>query len=104
MHEASQSAAALVNEGSTLASSLVAAGAFPKVFTDCINSAECAGSLDQELARWAKTESDFAIAAHQKAAERLPRIMYIIVVLWVGLGIIRFFTGYVGQITKMADF
>jgi type II secretory pathway component PulF len=96
-------AAQIIDGGDTLAAGLRASGAFPKLFTDSIQAAEMAGSLDVELGRWARLETDYAISAQKRAAEVLPKLAYILVVLWIGWEIISFFASYFGQITKWGE-
>jgi type IV pilus assembly protein PilC len=89
--------------GETLASSLKMTGDFPKAFTDSMDAAEQAGTLDAELQRWARSETDFAISSQRRAAEILPRAAYVLVMLYVAAGIIRFFMGYFGEITRLSS-
>lgn len=96
-------AAGTVGAGGTLAEGLAHSRAFPKVFVDSIDSAETAGTLDTEVARWARSETEFAISSQRKAAEVMPKVAYLLVVLYVAAGIIRFFLGYFGEIARIGN-
>ena len=56
--------------------------------------AEQSGTLDQELGRWALAEAQLAARAQDRAAEWMPRIFYVLVVIYVAWRIIGMFTGY----------
>lgn len=96
-------AARQVDAGKTLAEGLKESDAFPKIFTDSIQAAEMAGTLDMETARWARSETEFAISSQKRVADALPKMVYLIVVLYVASGIIRFFLGYFGEITRLGN-
>ena len=96
-------AASAVESGGTLAHSMADSGAFEKIFTDSVNTAEVTGTLDVEMERWAASETDFAISTQRHAAEMLPKIAYFIVVIYVAWGIISFFASYYGKIAEMGN-
>ncbi|TLD72417.1 hypothetical protein FEM03_03405 [Phragmitibacter flavus] len=103
---ASQSA--LLNQGATKAAKEVVAGkpltealksgnAFPRSFLNAVNTAETTGTLDTEMGRWAQIEGDLAARSQDRAAEWLPRIFYVIVVLYIASRIIGIFQGLYGE-------
>jgi len=96
-----KAAARAVEDGLPLASGLASTNAFPKTFVDSIHAAEVAGTLDGEVLRWSRSETEFAISRQRRAAETLPKVAYLLVVLYVASGIIRFFLGYFGEITRI---
>ncbi len=96
-----ESAAAAVESGDTLAKAMAQTTAWPKVFSDSVHAAEAAGRLDVEMERWAKSETEFAIAAQRHVAEILPKVLYFFVVAYVGWSIIGFFASYFGQISRI---
>lgn len=103
LSEASVQAARKIESGSTLAESLQATDALPKSFNNAVNTAEQAGTLDKEMDRWAKAEAEMAARAQDRVAEWLPRIFYVIVVIYIASRIIGVVSGYYGQINQMLD-
>ncbi len=101
LRHGADSAARAVEGGQTLAAGLASTNAFGKTFVDSMHAAEEAGTLDAEVQRWAHSEKEFAISSQRRAAETLPKVAYLLVVLYVASGIIRFFLGYFGEITRM---
>ncbi len=94
-------AAQSVEDGGTLSGSLRASQAFPFQFNNSIEMAEQAGTMDVEMDRWATAESRLAAVAQDRAAEWLPRIFYLLVVLYVASRIVGTFAGYYGQLGKL---
>jgi type II secretory pathway component PulF len=70
--------------GQGLGPSLLEEPAFPVSFTTSMNTAESAGTIDDDLGRWATAYRDTAVGALDRAAEWYPRVFYVIVVLIVG--------------------
>lgn len=88
-----ESAAARLELGDPLASSLRASGAFPQLFTDSVATAEEAGSVDKEMARWAAAETELAAESMRRLALWLPKLGYTLVVLYVAWRIINMVLG-----------
>lgn len=103
LHEAGRSAAEGIEAGDRLAAAMKRTGAFPRTFMQSVATAEEAGTLDREMARWAAAEGELAAQAQDRVAEWLPRIFYVIVVLYVAGRILGMFAGYYGQLEKMMD-
>lgn len=103
LRKAGRSAAALVETGAPLSASLKRTGAFPRVFMQSVATAEESGTLDREMERWAVAEAELASQAQDRLAEWMPRLFYVIVVLYVASRIIGMFTGYYGEMEKMMD-
>jgi len=100
---ASRAAAKQIKEGHAVAPSLKKTGAFPRSFANAIDTAEQTGTLDVEMARWAMAEAELASQAQDRAAEWLPRIFYVFVVLYIGYRIVSMFAGYYTQLGGMLD-
>lgn len=91
---ASHRAAKSVEKGQRLAESLKQTRAFPISFIQSVSTAEETGTLDIEMGRWAVAEGELASIAQDRASEWLPRIFYVIVVLYVAGRIISAVGGY----------
>ncbi len=97
-------AAALVAQGQPIAESLRAGGGFPKLFIDSLDTAEEAGALDHELERWARLEAEQARTAMERAAVWLPRLLYVLIVLYVAYRIISMMAGIYGPLLDETAF
>jgi type II secretory pathway component PulF len=100
---ASQRAADRVQQGDALAPSMRKTGDFPRTFLNAVDTAEQTGTLDTEMGRWAVAEAEMGFRAQDRAAEWLPRIFYVIVVLYIGSRIVRMFAAYYGQVNQMME-
>jgi type II secretory pathway component PulF len=100
---AAQTAAPRIESGGRLAESLRATQTFPRAFVDGIATAEEAGTLDQEMQRWADLETEEATEATARAAEWLPRLFYAVVALYIICRIVTMFFGIYGEAFKMLD-
>lgn len=101
--EASRQAARSIENGDRLAEAMKRTGAFPRVFLQSVATAEEAGTLDREMARWAGAEAELAAQAQDRAAEWLPRIFYVFVAIYIVSRIFGMVSGYYGQIEKLMD-
>lgn len=97
LNTAAQCAIQHVAKGKTLAASLKNTGAFPRSFLNAVDTAEKAGTIDIEMGRWSTIESELAATAQNRAAEWLPRIFYVIIVLYIASRIIALFQGIYGE-------
>ncbi len=103
MKAGADSAAQSVEQGGTLSDSLRVANAFPFQFNNSVEMAEQSGTMDVEMDRWATVESRLAAQAQDRAAEWLPRIFYLLVVLYVAFRIVGTFTGYYSKLGEAMD-
>lgn len=94
LDEGARNAALKIEAGGGFSDSLRKAGGFPFEFCNSMEMAEQSGTLDQELGRWALAEAQLAAQAQDRAAEWMPRIFYVLVVIYVAWRIIGMFTGY----------
>lgn len=96
-------AAARIETGAPLASSLGASGAFPRMFVDSIAVAEEAGAVDKEMRRWAAVETGLAGEAMRRLVSWLPRIVYGTVALYIAWRIIAMFMGVYAPLFKLME-
>lgn len=95
-------AARLVEQGTSMAVALRTAGGFPTTFVNAVEMAEQAGTLDLEMGRWMTAEMELAARSQDRLAEWLPRVVYVIVLLWIASRIISSFMGYFGKIGDLS--
>ena len=91
MNEASKRTALAIESGGRLAASMKITGAFPVTFVNAVQTAEETGTLDVEMGRWSIAESEMAAQAQERAAEWIPRVVYVLVMLYVAT---RIFGGF----------
>lgn len=103
MMTGAETAAARIETGNTLASSLRAAAAFPAHFVDTIETAEEAGSVDVEMQRWAAAEAELAEEAARRLSTWLPKISYAVIALYVAWRIISMFLGVYAPLFKLIE-
>ncbi|HSI65703.1 MAG TPA: type II secretion system F family protein, partial [Candidatus Saccharimonadia bacterium] len=101
LDEASQKAMLKVEKGEQLTSSMRDTEAFPRTFMQSVATAEETGTLDIEMGRWAAAESELAAQAQDRAAEWLPRIFYVMIVLYVAYRIISTFSSYINGLNTL---
>ena len=89
--------------GGPLGPTMVSSGAFPSAFARSYATAEEAGSLDKDLARWATVYQDDAARGSKMAAGMISKGLYFAVLLFVAWTIIRFYTGQFEQIENMLE-
>jgi type II secretory pathway component PulF len=102
-HEGAERAAARIENGSPLAVALRESGAFPRMFVDSVATAEEVGSVDHEMLRWANAEAELASEATQRAATWLPKVGYVLVVMYVAWQIISTVQGIYAPMYKLLE-
>jgi type II secretory pathway component PulF len=90
-------------EGNALGPQFVAEDAFPKAFARSYMTGEEAGTLDKDLARWAKLFQDGARSSAKTMAVMVPKILYFFIMMFVAWKIVSFFTGYYSGMEQMLD-
>ncbi|MEK7950768.1 type II secretion system F family protein [Luteolibacter soli] len=86
--------------GGPLGPTMMSCGAFPPAFARSYATAEEAGSLDKDLARWSAVYQEDAARSSKMAAGMISKGLYFAVLLFVGWTIIRF---YMGQFQQYED-
>jgi type IV pilus assembly protein PilC len=89
--------------GSQVGPLLAASGAFPEPMTRAVCVGEQTGELDQELTRMAAEYQSEALARLETAAEWVPRLLYMGIMLYVGYQIIVMYKGYIADVGKIID-
>jgi type II secretory pathway component PulF len=82
--EAAERVGERIVAGEALGPSLLEEPAFPVSFTTSMNTAEAAGTLDDDLGRWAIAYRDTAVSALDQAGQWYPKVFYVAVVVLVG--------------------
>jgi len=103
MAAASSRAERMVAGGERLGVSLRAVGGFPRLFADSVSTAEESGTLDRELERWAKAETQMAVSATDRAATWMPKIAYGMAVLFIVWRIVSMMSGYYAGIMSIGE-
>lgn len=106
LEQAAEKAAHRVEQGEALAPALKATEALPRSMGSAIDTAEQTGTLDLEMGRWARAEAELASRAQDRAAEWLPRIFYVLVLLYIAWRVISMALSYMGpngMIQQMLD-
>lgn len=93
----------VLKEGGPLGPIFMSSGAFPSAFARSYATAEEAGSLDKDLARWARVFQEDAARASKTLATALPKIAYFLVLLYVAWTIISFYTGMYSELGDMLE-
>ena len=93
--------AAALDHGQPLGPVFAACGAFPAAFARSYATAEQAGGLDNDLARWSQVYQDEAARAVAALAAAAPRLLYALVVAFVAWKIISFWSGYYGMLDEL---
>lgn len=78
--------------------------AFPPAFARSYETAEEAGGLDHDLARWAKYYQEDAVQRVQVAAATIPKVIYALILIFVAWKIISFFLGYYSLLDNIENY
>jgi len=92
-----------IRSGNQLGPSFLREKAFASDFARSIQSAEAAGTLDEDLARWAQFYDQSVENQMEKIGRMIPGILYFSVVIFVGWKIIEFYQGYVQTIMDVIN-
>jgi type II secretory pathway component PulF len=90
-----------VRNGSQVGPLLASSGAFPEPMTRAVCIGEQTGELDQELTRTAAEYQKEALARLETAAEWLPRLLYIAILLYIGYSIVTMYQAYLTEAGKI---
>ena len=99
--QASAQAEENIRLGRPLAEAYEDTRCFPQAFITSMATADAAGGLDVEMARWAAAETESAIEVQQAAAGFYPKALYFCIVAYVGYSIVRVVTEYYGTLFEM---
>lgn len=77
---------------------------FPETFANLYQTGEISGKLDESLRQLQRIYQDRSAQQFQALAAWVPRLIYLLVVFWIALHIVRFWTGYFRQVQDAAGF
>lgn len=95
--------AAVAEQGISLGPQFMAEGAFPKSFARSYATGEEAGTLDKDMATWARLFQENAESSMQSASLMIPKILYFFIMAFVAWKIIGFFSGYYGALDQIGE-
>jgi len=104
LREAGRDLLVTAEAGSALGPAFARQEAFPSEFARSYETAEEAGGLDDDLARWAKYYQEDAIHRVKVAAAAVPKVFYAIILAFVAWKIISFFMGYYNMLDHIEDY
>ncbi len=82
---------------------LAGSGAFPEEMIRSVCVGEETGALDEELQRLAADYQAEGLVRLDTLADWLPKLIYVAVCIYVGIRIVRFYTGYFKQVQDITD-
>jgi type II secretory pathway component PulF len=92
-----------IRAGSQVGPLLAASDAFPSDMTQALIVGEETGSLDDELRRMAKDYRDRALAALERFADWLPKLVYTCIVLYLGWKILGLMQQYIAPMYRIGS-
>lgn len=100
LRDASTRLEKILDGGNPLGPGMVAEPAFPKAFARSYSTGEAAGTLDTDLANWSQLFQNDAAAGSRTLAAVVPKILYFIILIYVGWKIVGFYDSYYGSLFK----
>ncbi len=79
------------------------ASEFPEMFKNLYHSGEVSGKLDENLKRLHQYYQEEGTRKIHAVAQWVPRIIYLIIALFIGYRIISFYAGYFGELNRVMD-
>ncbi len=90
--------------GATPGELLRQSGWFPDTFANFYLTGEVSGKLDESLRQLHQIYQDQSARRFEELARWLPRAVYFLIVLWVAMRVVNFWTGYFQQVQDAAGF
>jgi type II secretory pathway component PulF len=103
IHGAGKQLVQALKGGGPLGPTMMSCGAFPSAFARSYATAEEAGSLDRDLARWASVYQEDAARGTKSAAGLISKGVYFAVLLFVAWTIIGIYSGYFQQLEDILE-
>lgn len=103
IREAGRALAERAREGGALGPIFVASSAFPPAFARSYATAEEAGGLDKDLDRWSKVFQDDAARSAKLLAVAIPKLCYVLILIFVAWKILAFWQGYYGALESIGE-
>ncbi|MEK6231468.1 MAG: type II secretion system F family protein [Luteolibacter sp.] len=94
---------AVAEEGNLLGPQFIAENAFPKPFARSYSNGEEAGTLDKDMATWARLFQEKADGSMRTASLMIPKILYFVIMGYVAWNIVGFFNGYYGALDAIGE-
>lgn len=94
---------AVAGEGNALGPQFIVEDAFPKSFSRSYANGEEAGTLDKDMATWARLFQENAEDSMRTASLMIPKILYFVIMGFVAWKIIGFFNGYYGALDAIGE-
>ncbi len=85
----------------TPAEAVTASGAFPDLFDNQYHSGEISGKLDETLKRLHQYYQEEGTRKIHAVCQWLPRLIYLVVALFIAYKIISFYSGYFQQVNQI---
>ncbi len=103
IRQAGRVMAEALKEGGALGPHFVSSGAFPPAFARSYATAEEAGGLDKDLARWSTVYQEDAARGIKAVAVAVPKVLYGLVMAFVVWKILSFWSGYYGMLEGLGE-
>ncbi len=103
IRQAGHAMAEALKEGGALGPLFVSSGAFPSAFARSYATAEEAGGLDRDLARWSKVYEGEAASGIKAVSVAVPKVLYGLVMAFVVWKILSFWSGYYGMLEGLGE-
>jgi type II secretory pathway component PulF len=104
MISAAHDALPMLQSGERLSEALAQKRVLPDDYIRSFRVAEQAGELDAELTAMAQRSEDSAVAVLERWSEWLPKIIYMMVLLYGAWQIVAWYSGYMKQISSFDPF
>lgn len=104
LREAGRDLLLTAEAGGALGPVFVRQDAFYPAFARSYETAEEAGGLDHDLARWAKYFQEDAVHRVKVAAATIPKVLYALILAFVAWKIISFFMGYYDMLDNIENY
>ncbi len=77
---------------------------FPSVFSNLYATGEVSGQLDDHLGRIHTYYQESGTGILRQVTAWSPRLVYLLIAVWIGYQIVSFYTGYFQQAFELSDF
>lgn len=92
-------------EGGVLPSELLRSHRqFPSVFANLYATGEASGRLDDHLGRIHTYYQESATSTLRQVAAWTPRVIYLVIAVWIGYQVVKFYQGYFERAFELSDF
>ncbi|MBE7497212.1 MAG: type II secretion system F family protein [Verrucomicrobiaceae bacterium] len=103
LRQAAEDAARKIATGEMIGGAMADVHGFPLIFVHSVQTAEEAGTLDREMNSWAASEMIEAQDALQRATAWMPKVFYLLVVVYVVYRIFALVSGYFGEVSRLQE-